>query len=70
MVVSTFQLKAERWVVPIPKQMISIDSGLPACSAKGKWAMNLVSGVKVVTPTPFTKRCLSSFVPAEITEAA
>src|SRR6202022_3447514 len=54
----------------MPKQMISTDSGLPECRARGRCAINLVSGVKEVTPMPFTKRCLSSLSPAEIPEAA
>jgi hypothetical protein len=38
--------QAERYVVPMPKQMTSADSGWPLQKASGRCTMNLVMGVK------------------------
>ena len=50
----------ERWVVPMPKQMTSALPGRRARLASGRWAMNLVMGVRVVIPTPFTSSLFSA----------
>ena len=64
------QLRAERNVVPMPKHMTSMVFGGPWWKASGRWAMNLVMGVKMVMPKPLTSSILSDrWPPKEMTEA-
>jgi hypothetical protein len=61
--------RAERKLVPIPKQMMRALRGGVSWKARGRCAIIFVIGVRTVIPTPFTAMVLSMPRPKTVTVA-